>query len=154
MREIMSEREFQRQMNKIKKENAHKEKLLALKAERDKYKPAKRFETSKLLAIYLFVLLNAIVIYSMVAMWVFGDFSYLGVLITDIAAQVLIYAIYCMKAYHGKKQSEQLKLDRERLEGSLSDILEAGAESQEYVPLTNGFVDIPAEDGEDDEAVG
>lgn len=80
-------------------------------------KHLKRIETSKLLAIYLFGLLNAIVVFAMVAMWHFSDLSYLGVLITDVAAQVVVYAIYCLKAYNSKKQSERLKFDRERLGG-------------------------------------
>lgn len=129
-------------MNKIKRDNDQKRKRLLLRAEKGKYKTANRIETSKLIAIYLFALLNAIVVYAMVAMWHFGDFSYLGVLISDIAAQVLIYAIYCMKAYHAKKQSEQMKFDREKLRGNLGDILDAGGECQEYVPLTNGVVEV------------
>ena len=82
----------------------------------------------------------------MIAMWQFADFSYLGVLISDIAAQVLIYAIYCMKAFHAKRESERMKFDREKLRGSLGDILEAGSESGEYVPLTTGSVDTFSSD--------
>lgn len=136
----LTEREFQRQLAKIKKENVQKERSLILERERNKY-GSEKIETSKLIAIYLFVLLNAIVIYAMIAMWQFADFSYLGVLISDIAAQVLIYAIYCMKAYHAKKQSEMMKFDREKLQGSLGDILDAGSECQDYVPLKNGSVE-------------
>lgn len=136
----LTEREFQRQLAKIKKENVQKERSLILERERNKY-GSEKIETSKLIAIYLFVLLNAIVIYAMIAMWQFADFSYLGVLISDIAAQVLIYAIYCMKAFHAKRESERMKFDREKLRGSLGDILEAGSESGEYVPLTTGSVD-------------
>ena len=124
---------------------------MSLDAEKKKYNKS-RMETSKLIAIYLFVLLNVIVIYAMTAMWCFADFSYLGVLISDIAAQVLIYAIYCMKAYHAKKQSENMKFERERLSGTLGDILDAGGESKEYVPLTNGNFDIPQDNYDD--AVG
>lgn len=142
MKQRLSEREFQRQLAKIKAENVQKERQMQLDAEKRKYdKPC--FETSKLIAIYLFALLNGIVIYAMVAMWHFADFTYLGVLISDIAAQVIIYAIYCLKAYHAKKQSEKMKFDREKLSGTLGDVLEAGAESTEYVPLTNGSIDIP-----------
>ena len=111
MKQRLSEREFQRQLAKIKAENVQKERQMQLDAEKRKYdKPC--FETSKLIAIYLFALLNGIVIYAMVAMWHFADFTYLGVLISDIAAQVIIYAIYCLKAYHAKKQSEKMKFDR------------------------------------------
>lgn len=35
---------------------------------------------------------------AMVAMWCFRDLTYLGVLITDVAAQVLTYMIYSIKA--------------------------------------------------------
>lgn len=132
-------------MAKIKKENVQKERSLILERERNKY-GSEKIETSKLIAIYLFVLLNAIVIYAMIAMWQFADFSYLGVLISDIAAQVLIYAIYCMKAFHAKRESERMKFDREKLRGSLGNILEAGSESGEYVPLTTGSVDTFSSD--------
>ena len=142
MKKHLSEQEFQRKMDRIKRDNAHKEKLRLLEAEKDKYKKCNRIETSKLIAVYLFGILNAIIVYAMVAMWNFGDLSYLGVLISDIAAQVLIYAIYCLKAYHGKKQSELMKFDREKLQGSLGTILNAGGECQEYVPLTKGSVDV------------
>lgn len=146
----LSEREFQKEMAKIKKDNLQKERKQMLKAEKRKLdKP--HIETSKIIAIYLFVLLNAIVVYSMVAMWVFGDITYLGVLISDIAAQVLIYGIYCMKAYHAKKQSEQMKFDRDKLNGSLGEILYAGSESSEDFPIVNGDID-GAESS--DEAVG
>lgn len=128
-------------MNRIKRDNIQKEKRRLLKAEKDKYSSRGQIETSKLIAIYLFALLNAIIIYAMVAMWHFCDFTYLGVLISDIAAQVLIYAIYCMKAYHAKKQSEQMKFNREKLHGDLGDVLDAGSERQDYVPLTNGSVE-------------
>ena len=141
----LTEREFQRQLAKIKKENVQKERSLILERERNKY-GSERIETSKLIAIYLFVLLNAIVIYAMIAMWQFADFSYLGVLNSDIAAQVIIYAIYCMKAFHAKRESERMKFDREKLRGSLGDILEAGSESGEYVPLTTGSVDTFSSD--------
>ena len=146
----LSEREYQKRLARIKKDNLQKERRMALDAERNKYNK-NRMETSKLIAIYLFALLNAIVVYSMVAMWRFADFTYLGVLISDIAAQVLIYAIYCVKAYHGKKQSENMKFERERLTGSLGDVLAAAGECGETVLLKGGSVDVITPS---DEAVG
>lgn len=143
----MSKREYQLKMAEIRRENVQKQYRQSLREEKRKYN-TKRIETSKLLAIYLFVLFNAVMIYAMSAMWVLHDLTYLGVLVTDIAAQVLIYAIYCLKAYHAKKQSERMKFDREKLQGSLGEILDAGGECQEYVPLTKGTVDtvVPPED--------
>ena len=137
----MTEEEYQRKLSEIKNENIQKEYKKKLKEERAKYRFKLKLETSKLIAIYLFALLNAIVIYAMIAMWNFADLTYLGVLISDIAAQVIIYAIYCMKAYKAKKSEENLKFEREKLSGTLEDVLNAGAESREYVPTTTGTVD-------------
>lgn len=137
----MTEEEYQRKLSEIKNENIQKEYKKRLKEERAKYGFKLKLETSKLIAIYLFALLNAIVIYAMIAMWNFADLTYLGVLISDIAAQVIIYAIYCMKAYKAKKSEEDLKFEREKLSGTLEDVLSAGAESREYVPTTTGTVD-------------
>lgn len=136
----LTEREFQKKLKRIKEENTQKERRMLLATEKRRYSEIPHIETSKLIAIYLFALLNVIVVYSMAAMWRFADLTYLGVLISDIAAQVLIYAIYCIKAYHAKKQSENMKYEREKLNGSLSNILAAGSESTEYVPLTKGTV--------------
>lgn len=141
----MTEEEYQRKLSEIKNENIQKEYKKKLKEERAKYGFKLKLETSKLIAIYLFALLNAIVIYAMIAMWNFADLTYLGVLISDIAAQVIIYAIYCMKAYKAKKSEEDLKFEREKLSGALEDVLSAGAESREYVPTTTGTVDTYTE---------
>lgn len=73
-----------------------------------------KLEFSKILAIYLLVLLTAIVVFTMAAIWHFGDLSYINVLMSDIAAQILVYIIYCLKAYHGKKSEEELKLEKEK----------------------------------------
>lgn len=144
----LTEKEYHQKLEKAKRKNKQIEYYLSLEKEKDKYKKKSKFETSKFIAVYLFALLNAIVIYSMVAMWKFCDFSYLGVLISDIAAQVIIYAIYCMKAYKAKKSEEDLKFEREKLNGSLGDVLSAGAESEEYVPTTNENVEIFETNGE------
>lgn len=137
----LSEKEFHRKMLGEKRRNKQKKMRMELRAERNRYSPLTKPETSKMIALYLFALLNAIVIYSMVAMWRFRDFTYLGVLISDIAAQVLIYAIYCLKAYKAKKSEEDLKFKREEHLGTLDNVLADGAESYDHVPLTNGNVD-------------
>ena len=152
----MSKREYQLKMAEIRRENVQKQYKQSLREEKRKY-DTKRIETSKLLAIYLFVLFNAVMIYAMAAMWVLHDLTYLGVLITDIAAQVLIYAIYC-----AKKQSENVKLRRERYagisdeenNGSLNEILSAAADSTEPVPFTNGATVNVYDYGADNGSVG
>ena len=109
----MTEQEYNDKLEKIKKENLIKRQKESLK--KAKYK-VEGMETSKKLAIYLFTVLNVIIIYSLVAMWYFSDLNYLGALITDIGAQIILYGIYCLKAYHGKKQQELMSFEREKYE--------------------------------------
>lgn len=149
----LTQKNYQQELEKVKRDNVQRQYRQSLQNEKRKYRKTIKIETSKLLAIYLFALLNAIVIYSMVAMWKFADLSYLGVLITDIAAQILIYGIYCLKAYKAKKSEEDLKFKRDRY--SLDDLLKAGAESEVSVPLTNANIeDFTADTNSYDDSVG
>ena len=129
----LTKKEYQQKLKKIKEKNIQKEYRRNLR--REKYKGFKiNVETSKFLAIYLFLLLNSIIVYAMVAMWKFYDLSYLGVLITDIAAQVLIYGIYCLKAYKAKKAEEDMRYKRDCRQDNLKELLAAGANCGEIVP--------------------
>ena len=109
----MTEQEYEDKLNKIREDNQQQEYRKLIKAEKSKYKP--RIEVSKILAIYLLILLTTIVIYSMVVIWHFGDLSYLNILISDIAAQILVYAIYCLKSYKAKKSEEELSFEKEKI---------------------------------------
>lgn len=129
----LTTKEYQQELGKVKRENIQRRYRQSLKNEKNKYKKNFKIETSKLIALYLFALLNVIVIYAMVAMWKFADLSYLGVLISDIAAQIMIYAIYCMKAYKAKKSEEEMKFKRDKYSGSLGDVLSAGAECKDEI---------------------
>lgn len=116
---------YEKYLHEVDKINARKKQKLMRQKLREKRRGGtgqKRhnMETNKLIALYLFALLNAIVIYAMVAMWKLGDLSYLGALISDIAAQVVIYAIYCAKAYAGKKAEENMKFERDKWEAELN----------------------------------
>ena len=115
----LTQEAYLKKLEKIKIKNIQKEYRLNLFKEKIRLFHFPKFETSKLIAIYLFILLNAVIIYAMIAMWQFADLTYLGVLISDIAAQVLIYAIYCLKAYHGKKQEELLKFNKEQFNNNI-----------------------------------
>lgn len=111
----MTEREYQRKLKKIQNKNTQKEYREALNKEKNKYKKKIHIETHKVLAVYLFALINVIIIYTLVAMWVFQDISLLDALITSVVSQVIVYAVYCLKAYKGKKQEEQMKLEYTKL---------------------------------------
>ncbi len=58
----------------------------------------KKKSSTKVITIYLFTLLDIILIYAMVAMWYFADLTYLGALISDIGGQVITFAIYASKS--------------------------------------------------------
>lgn len=127
--------EYERRLKKAQRDSEQKEFRRNIRETKNQWRDAKpKMETSKKIAIYLFILLNVVVVYCLVTMWHFADLTYLGVLITDIAAQIMIYGIYCLKAYKAKKSEENIKFEREKWLG-LGDILEAGAESEEPVPI-------------------
>lgn len=144
----LSKDEYKQELASAKRYSKQKEMRQEIKAEARSWKKIEpKMETSKKLAIYLFVLMNVVVIYCLVAMWYFADMSYLGVLITDIASQILIYGIYCLKAYKAKKQSEDMKFRREKMQG-LGDILTSGAEARETVPVRGDMAEFSANDNE------
>ena len=95
----ISEREFNSKMRVIQRRNESIDRYNKLKDEKKKVSiNIKKPTTDKLIAIYLFIILNVILVYSMISMWNFADLSCLGVLITDIAGQVITYYIYAKKA--------------------------------------------------------
>lgn len=56
--------------------------------------PEKKIPTHKLITGYLFIILNIVLIYALVSMWHFADLTHLGVIVTDIAGQVITFLIY------------------------------------------------------------
>ena len=60
----MTENQYRQELEKAKKESQSRKYKEEIKSEKSKYKKRVHFETSKLLAVYLFALLNAIVIYA------------------------------------------------------------------------------------------
>lgn len=129
----MTRKEYESQLAKIKHDNVQKKYKKSLKDAKWR-EPKQHIETSKKLAVYLFIILNVIVVYCLIAMWYFADLTYLGTLISDIAAQILIYGIYCLKAFKAKQSEENVKLEREKMQG-VGDLIEAGADANEYVPV-------------------
>jgi hypothetical protein len=95
----LTEKEFNRQLKVIEIDNASKLREQILKTEKNKYKhKIKLPSTGKLMAVYLFLILNVILAYAMYMMYHFADLTFLGALITDIAAQVLVFISYNIKS--------------------------------------------------------
>jgi len=109
-------------MRRINLRNHDRKQRAELQEQKEQCSKKKNIETSKVLAVYLFIILNVIVAFSMIAMWHFADLTYLGVLISDIAAQILLYAIYCVKAYKGKSAEESIKLERDKFFSTIEEI--------------------------------
>lgn len=71
--------------------------------------------TTKLLSFYLFAIFNIVLFYALIAMWHFSDLSYLGVIISDIIGQILVFGIYCIRAYLDTKAEENIKLEQQKI---------------------------------------
>lgn len=118
----ISEREFNSKMRVIQRRNESIDRYNKLKDEKKKVSiNIKKPTTDKLIAIYLFIILNVILVYSMIIMWNFADLSCLGVLITDIAGQVITYYIYAKKAT-AQNTKGGITYDMAMLERGLSDV--------------------------------
>ena len=81
-------------------------------AKRDK----KKLETSKLFM--FFIVLNCTIIeaYSMWVMIHFADLSSLSTLMAAVIAESVSFAVYCAKAYFGKKGEVDAELERENMQ--------------------------------------
>lgn len=118
----LSQREYERKLKEVQRENESIDRYNKLKKEKRKVSiDIKKPTTDKLIAIYLFIILNAILVYSMISMWNFADLSCLGVLITDIAGQVITYYIYAKKAT-AQNTKGGITYDMAMLEHGLSDV--------------------------------
>ena len=118
----LSQREYERKLNEVQRENESIDRYNKLKEEKRKVSiDIKKPTTDKLIAIYLFIILNVILVYSMISMWNFADLSCLGVLITDIAGQVITYYIYAKKAT-AQNTKGGITYDMAMLEHGLSDV--------------------------------
>lgn len=118
----ISEREFNSKMRVIQRRNESIDRYNKLKDEKKKVSiNIKKPTTDKLIAIYLFIILNVILVYSMISMWNFADLSCLGVLITDIAGQVITYYIYAKKAT-AQNTKGGITYDMAMLKHGLSDV--------------------------------
>lgn len=99
MSNYITEKDFEKELKRLKQRNVSKEREQRLKEEKQKYKTHITLpSTSKLMAAYLFIVLNVVLFYAMKAMWHFADLTFLGVLITDVAGQILVYMIYALKS--------------------------------------------------------
>ena len=93
----ISDKEYERRLQRIKRENDFKLKVQKLKEQRNKYKK-KKITTSKLALWIMMAIMFQIVIFAQVVMWKYGDFSSLYVLIGIPAAMIPIVWKYFDKS--------------------------------------------------------
>ena len=113
------ERAFQRKYSKKIKKIEEKIFWQSKKSEIKQLKKNNRkklgLTTTKLLSFYLFAIFNIVLLYALIAMWHFEDLSYLGVIISDIIGQILVFGIYCIRAYLDTKSEENIKLEQQKI---------------------------------------
>lgn len=93
----ISEKEYRKRLKKIEYANKSDERRNALKQARNR-KKIKTPSTTKLITIYLFIVLNIVLLYALIAMWHFENLTYLGTLIADVIGQILVFFIYTIKS--------------------------------------------------------
>ncbi len=76
----------------------------------------KKMETSKFLMYLIVVNCSIIEAYSMWAMVYFADLSSLSTLMCAVITESISFAVYCAKAYFGKRGEVDTELERERIE--------------------------------------
>lgn len=96
---LIDEQRYKDELARIRLKNKSLMRKQALRKEREKYRtPIVMPSTTKLILIYLFVMLNVVLIYGLIAMWHFSDLTHLGVIITDILSQVIAFIVYAAKS--------------------------------------------------------
>lgn len=113
------EREFNKKysgyIKQIEEENFLRKKKMEIKQLKKENRKKIGLTTTKLISYYLFFIFNAVLVYAMVAMWHFADLTYLGVIISDIIGQILVYGIYAIRAFKDTQSEESIKLERDKL---------------------------------------
>ena len=113
------EREFNKKysgyIKQIEEENFLRRKKMEIKKLKKENRKKLGLTTTKLISYYLFIIFNAVLIYAMIAMWHFADLTYLGVIISDIIGQILVYGIYAIRAFKDTQSEEAMRLERDKL---------------------------------------
>lgn len=114
--ELEFNKRYAKKIKRIKQKNFLRKKKSELKALKVNDRKSRGLTTTKLLCYYLFIIFNVVLIYALVAMWHFSDLSYLGMVITDILGQILVYMIYSIRAFKDTQSEEAIKLERDKID--------------------------------------
>ena len=117
-REILErafQRKYSKKIKKIEEKIFWQNKKTEIKQLKKNNRKKLGLTTTKLLSFYLFAIFNVVLLYALIAMWHFEDLSYLGVVISDIIGQILVFGIYCIRAYLDTKSEENIKLEQQKI---------------------------------------
>ncbi len=107
--------ELDKELERVRLEKELYDREQEIRAIRKQMRRFKAPTKTELIAAFLFVNFTVVEAYSMWAMIYLQDASALYVLITSVLAEPIAFAIYALKAYHGKKQEEAVKLERDKM---------------------------------------
>ena len=108
----MSEKEFRSKMRKARLKNESKIRKQELRNEKNKYK--KKFQTSKIFFILLFLSCSSTQIYSMFVMYHFGELDHLGTLIGATLAEGIGLLGYFAKSFYESREEGRLGFEKEK----------------------------------------
>lgn len=114
-KEYKEELEHKRKLRKIERKGERILRKRELKAKKASYKrPKQKIQTSKIYFALLFISCTCTQIFSMVAMWHFGNLDSLGVLIGSTLTEGIGMLGYYLKSYHETKEEEKIKFEKEK----------------------------------------
>lgn len=95
-----------------------------LKKKINSYKaPRKKIQTSKIYFALLFFSCSCTQIFSMIAMWHFGNLDSLSVLIGSTLTEGVGMLGYYLKSYHETKEEEKIKFEKEKFYNELNNVM-------------------------------
>lgn len=95
-----------------------------LKKKINSYKaPRKKIQTSKIYFALLFFSCSCTQIFSMIAMWHFGNLDSLSVLIGSTLTEGVGMLGYYLKSYHETKEEEKIKFEKEKFYNEFNNVM-------------------------------
>lgn len=114
-KEYKEELKHQKRLRKIERDGERILRKQELKAKKNSYKKSnKKIQTSKIYFALLFISCTCTQIFSMTAMWHFGNLDSLSVLIGSTLTEGIGMLGYYLKSYHETKEEEKIKFEKEK----------------------------------------
>ena len=94
-----------------------------LKKKINSYKAPRKIQTSKIYFALLFFSCACTQIFSMIAMWHFGNLDSLSVLIGSTLTEGVGMLGYYLKSYHETKEEEKIKFEKEKFYNEFNNVM-------------------------------